>query len=85
MNTCVVCAEHDKSCPYGWHMAIDCVYLGGRNMMNHAPTAHALPYSTYPFFCEFYLSHLQLSKKIFIFATKSYHYIMLRSLSTLPR
>ena len=50
MNTCVACAERDKSCPYDWRMAIDCVYLGGRNMMNHAPTAHALPYSTYPFF-----------------------------------
>ena len=41
MNTCVACAERDKSCPYGWRMAIDCVFWMVRNMMNHAPTAGA--------------------------------------------
>ena len=63
MNTCVACAERDKSCPYGWRMAIDCVYLGGRNMMNHAPTAHTLPYSTYPFFANFTYTTCNFQRK----------------------
>ena len=29
MNIYVACAEHDKSRPHGWRLAIDCVFLGG--------------------------------------------------------
>ena len=29
MNIYVACAERDKSCPHGWRLAIDCVFLGG--------------------------------------------------------
>ena len=88
MNIYVACAEHDESCPDAWQLVAYSLFV--RNMINHALTAHALPYSTYPFFCEFYLYHLQLSKKTFIFVTKFHHHIILYhiilcSLSPLPR
>ena len=73
MNTCVACAERDKSCPYGWRMAIDCVYLGGRNMMNHAPTAHTLPYSTYPFFANFTYTTCNIQRKHLYSAVDALH------------
>ena len=85
MNTCVACAERDKSCPYGWRMAIDCVFLDGAEHDESCPYG-SRPALLYLFvFCEFYLYHLQLSKKTFIFVTKFHHHIMLCSLSPLPR
>ena len=85
MNIYVACAEHDKSCPYGWRLAIDCVYLGGAERDKSRPYGSRLALLNLFVFCEFYLYHLQLSKKTFIFVTKFHHHIMLCSLSPLPR
>ena len=53
MNIYVACAEHDKSCPYAdaWQLVAYSLFV--RNMINHVPTAHALPYSIYSFFANF--------------------------------
>ena len=85
MNIYVACAEHDKSCPHGWRMAIDCVFLGGAEHDESCPYGSRPALLNLSVFCEFYLYHLLLSKKTFIFTVKSYRHIMFRSLPPLPR
>ena len=46
--------------------------LLARNVMNHAPTAHALSYSIDLWFGDFYPYCLQLSKKTFIFRCRCF-------------
>ena len=46
--------------------------LLARNVMNHAPTAHALSYSIDLWFGDFYPYCLQLSKKTFIFRRRRF-------------
>ena len=74
-------AEHDKSCPHGWRLAIDCVFLGGAEHDESCPYGSRPALLNLSVFCEFYLYHLQLSKKMFIFTAKSYMIVMLCSLS----
>ena len=46
--------------------------LLARNMINHAPTAHAQPYFIYLWFDDFYLCYLLHSKKTFIFRCRCF-------------
>ena len=66
MNTYVVCAEHDKSCPYAdaWQLVAYSLFV--RNVINHVPTAHALPYSTYSFFANFTYTTCNFQRKRFV-------------------
>ena len=85
MNTCVVCAEHDESRPHGWRMATRCIFPACAEHDKSCPYGSRLALLNLFVFCEFYLYHLQLSKKTFIFVTKFHHHIILCSLSPLPR
>ena len=63
MNIYVACAEHDESRPMaGAWLLIACIWVV-RNMINHAPTAHAQPYSTYPFFANFTYTTCNFQRK----------------------